>query len=684
MGKPGMHRYVDGSVLNVAMPADLKRVIVSGGLVLFASTLVSATAAAQRRAVTPLDFLTTREASSPQISPDGQTVVFVLEEPGPRKDGQPWRGDQDLWRVPADGSAPPQRWIASPKREWSPRWSPDGGSLAFLSKRNTGDGGRSSTQIYLTDPLGAEVRQFTRVTGDVSGFRWAPDGSSLAFLSSEDSGDADSGPQLSNRPKPLTKLFQGSVHGGEVKQISPSGLNVIDFDWSPDGTRIAALTAPSAKVSDLVNARRLVVLDPSVGEVERRFPNRIGWDSPVLWSPDGELIHVDVWSPSPGDAWLPAFISATDGQTQIVLDGVKATIGDPRWSADSRFLFAQLLEGNQMSLAKIDRETGAIERLSPSSVNLFANETYAAHDQSGRVVLLKGSPSTPPDLWLIDSEQTPKQLTRLNPQFDEIRFGDVREVQWRNSEDGQKVHGFIVLPVDYQAGRRYPMVTILHGGPTSAWRIGWSDGFTDWGQQLAAHGYIAFFPNVRGSLGAGVDYANANTGDLGGIDYADAMSGVDAMVSQGFADPNRLGVGGYSYGGYLSSWSITQTPRFKAAVSGGILSNLISFYGTTDNPVYLTIHLGEPPFPEQSLAWQRSPLKHAAQVTTPVLFYVGDSDQRTPPGQVHEMHRAVEAAGVTTLKVVYPGEGHGFVDRNNQLDLMQRMLAWYGRYLPKN
>ena len=161
------------------MPADLKRVIVSGGLVLFASTLVSATAASQRRAVSPLDFLTTREASSPQISPDGQTVVFVLEEPGPRKDGQPWRGDQDLWRVPADGSAPPQRWIASPKRDWSPRWSPDGGSLAFLSKRGQGESNGSTTQIFLSDSSGAEVRQLTRVGGEISAFRWAADGSRI-------------------------------------------------------------------------------------------------------------------------------------------------------------------------------------------------------------------------------------------------------------------------------------------------------------------------------------------------------------------------------------------------------------------------------------------------------------------------------------------------------------------------
>ena len=157
------------------MPVDLKRVILSAGIGLVGSTLVSATSASEQRAVKPLDYFTTREVSSPQISPDGQTLVFVLEEPGPRKQGQPWRGDQDLWRMPADGSAAPKRWLASPQKDWSPRWSPDGGTLAFLSKRNNADGDPSSTQIYLTDPLGTEVRQLTRVSADVSGFRWAPE-----------------------------------------------------------------------------------------------------------------------------------------------------------------------------------------------------------------------------------------------------------------------------------------------------------------------------------------------------------------------------------------------------------------------------------------------------------------------------------------------------------------------------
>ena len=294
------------------MPSGLKRAMFSSGIVLLACSLATATSASQRRGSTPLDFLTIRKASSPRISPDGETVVFVLEEPGPQKVGQPWRGDQDLWRVPADGSAPPQRWISSPQRDWSPRWSPDGDLLAFLSKRGTAESNGSTSQIYLSDSSGAGVRQLTRVGGEISAFRWAPDGRSLTFLASDDLNHSDSAPRPSNRPLPLTKLYQVTVSGEEVKLISPSELNVIDFDWSTDGTRIAALTSPTAKVPDLVSARQLVIIDPSLAEVERRFPNRIGWDSPVLWSPDGELIHVDVWR-SPGDAWSPAFISARDG-----------------------------------------------------------------------------------------------------------------------------------------------------------------------------------------------------------------------------------------------------------------------------------------------------------------------------------------------------------------------------------
>ena len=637
--------------------------------------------ASERRAAVPLDFLTTREPSSPQISPDGQTVVFVLEEPGPQQKGQPWQGDQDLWRVPADGSTPPQRWISSPERDWSPRWSPDGARLAFLSKRNSAGANDSTTQIYLVDADGRQLRQLTQLNGDISQFRWSPDGSSLAFLHAEDPGVDDSAPQLSNQPQPLSKLYRISVSGQELKLISPSGLNVIDFDWSPDGSRIAALTSPTARTADVVNARQLVVLNSATGELERRFSNRIGWDSPVLWSPDSRFIHIDVWSPSPGDAWSPALVSPDDGQTRLLLDGVRATLSDPRWSSDSRFLMGQLLKENQTTLVKIDRETGSIQPLSPSGVNIFAKETYSSHDPSGRIVFLKSSPSAPPDLWLINGAQKSRSITGLNPQIEQISFGAVRDVHWRNPKDGQKVHGFVVLPVGYQPGRRYPMVTLLHGGPTSAWQRGWPDGFTDWGQLLAAKGIIAFFPNVRGSLGAGVEYANANTGDLGGIDYVDVISGVDALVADGLADPDRLGVGGYSYGGYLSSWTITQTRRFKAAVSGGILADLFSFYGTTDIPHYLKVNLGEPPFPKQSLTRERSPIHHADKVTTPVLFYAGSNDRRTPPGQVNQMHRAVEDAGATTLKVIYPGEGHGFVNRNHKLDLMQRMLAWYERYL---
>ena len=309
--------------------------------------------------------------------------------------------------MPADGNAPPQRWISSSERDWSPRWSPDGTRLAFLSQRKTIGSTEPRTQIYLVNADGDQLHQLTQLSENISQFRWSPDGRSVAFLSTQDPVVEDGAPQLSNQPHPLTKLNRISVSGEELRVISPSGLNVIDFDWSPDGTRIAALISPTATNEDVVNTRQLVVLNSDTGEVERRFSNRIGWNSPVLWSPDSKFIHVDIWSPSPGDAWSPALISTDNGQSRLLLEGARATFSDPRWSADSRFLMGQLLKENQTTLVKIDRETGLRQDLSPSGVSVFAKDTYSSHAASGDFVLLKASQSTPPDLWIIGSNKPP-------------------------------------------------------------------------------------------------------------------------------------------------------------------------------------------------------------------------------------------------------------------------------------
>ena len=344
------------------MPARVRRILLNGGLALFVCSQASVSRASERRAPIPRDFVTTREASNPQISPDGQTIVFVLEEPGPQPAGQPWRGDQDLWRMPADGSAPPQRWISSPERDWSPQWSPNGDRLAFLSNRNSGGTKTTEAQIYIANADASQLRQLTQLTGGVSNFRWSPDGNSIAFLHTKDVADDAAEPRLSNRPQPLTTLYRISISDLSSTVISPPGLHVIDFDWSPDGSKIAAITSPTAKTADVVNARQLVILNPTKLKVERRFSNRIGWNSQVLWSPDSQFIHVDLWSESPGDAWLPALVSPTNGQIRVLLKGVRATLFDPRWSADSRFLMGQLLEENQNHVENQWRSCGCITR----------------------------------------------------------------------------------------------------------------------------------------------------------------------------------------------------------------------------------------------------------------------------------------------------------------------------------
>ena len=293
--------------------------LLTSGIALLMCVLAGSSTASERRTAIPLDFLTTREASDPQISPDGGTVVFVLEEPGPQPKGEPWRGDQDLWRVPADGNAAPQRWISS----LSVTGRRDGLRMehGWPSSPNEKPWGRPNREPDLPGQLQMGInRPLTQLSGNISQFRWSPDGRSVAFLSTQDPVVEDGGPQLSNQPQLLTKLNRISVSGEELRVISPSGLNVIDFDWSPDGTRIAALISPTATNEDVVNTRQLVVLNSDTGEVEQHFSNRIGWNSPVLWSPDSKFIHVDIWSPSPGDAWSPALVSPDDEPSRLLLE----------------------------------------------------------------------------------------------------------------------------------------------------------------------------------------------------------------------------------------------------------------------------------------------------------------------------------------------------------------------------
>jgi dipeptidyl aminopeptidase/acylaminoacyl peptidase len=288
----------------------------------------------------------------------------------------------------------------------------------------------------------------------------------------------------------------------------------------------------------------------------------------------------------------------------------------------------------------------------------------------------------PGDVWVLATTGTPRRLTTLNPQLGQLRLGEVKEITWTNPKDGQLLYGLLITPPNLRPGRRVPTVVQVHGGPEWAWWSGWHGSWHEWGQLLASNGYAVLLPNPRGSDGQGWRFVEANRDDWGGRDLQDILAGVDALVAQGIADPDRLGIGGWSYGGFMTSWTVTQTIRFKAAVVGAAVTDLFSFHGTTDiTPSFLRSYFLDLPYRRRPGYDAHSAMSFVQNARTPSLVLHGGSDLRVPVGQGWEFYNALKQLGVETEMVVYPREPHEIGERAHQADLLRRVLAWYDRFL---
>ena len=260
-------------------------------------------------------------------------------------------------------------------------------------------------------------------------------------------------------------------------------------------------------------------------------------------------------------------------------------------------------------------------------------------------------------------------------------LGRVETVKWKSSKDGREIEGVLVYPIDYEAGKRYPLITSIHGGPEGAYQLSFMSSYSEFPHLYAARGYASFFPNFRGSSNYGYEFASANVGDLGGGDYADIMSGVDSLIERGIADPGRLAIKGYSYGGYMSGWIVGHTDRFKAAVFGAGLSNAISYYSQADIQFSReTLHLGTPWRNNQNMI-ERSPVFYLQNAKTPSLIFHGEKDERVPLPQSLETYMGLKKAGVSTQLIIYPREGHGLREPAHQLDKMRREAEWIESHL---
>jgi dipeptidyl aminopeptidase/acylaminoacyl peptidase len=632
------------------------------------------------------------------LSPDGSRVAYTVKPVG-KKEEHPLSA---IWVAQLDGSSPPRRLTVGAAEDRAPLWSPDGRQLAFLSDRAR----RGTMQLYVINMEGGEARPLTPVKNKrpVLRFNWSPTGGTIAFTSADEPDDEDErrekekdDPEVFGERWPHARLRVVSVDSEEITGLASGPRHIAEFAWSPDGDALAWFSwqAPPLEFAGRTVRFERIAANGGTPQTLGEFPHRA---DALIWSSDGETL---------------LFLGVASGRAQAssVVWALPATGGEPRRLAlgeDSCATGLQQPRGLQQAIVSeafgletrlcyLDTETGAVEPFYfPSQFSepgeITGWSVQAVNNQLHSVVavaVVRSSSSQPPEIWaeVMEPDSSTRAIRISNHQaaLKDVLFAAQEPFLWQAS-DGLALDGILIHPPSKTLASedgRLPMITLVHGGPYGrsgqALHLGWGA----WGQWLALAGYLVLLPNPRGGLGHGDQFASAARGDVGGVDYGDVMAAVDAAIARGLADPERLGIGGWSQGGFMTAWAVTQTNRFKAGVMGAGPSDWGMMAMTSDLPDFEAELGGSVPWdgigPHRHA--QLSPISFARNVRTPVLILHGKEDARVPVTQAIGYHRALREAGVVSEMVIYPREPHGIAERAHQLDLLRRVRAWYARWL---
>jgi dipeptidyl aminopeptidase/acylaminoacyl peptidase len=653
-------------------------------------TCVSAASAAELSSdrFVPADLARLADVAEPAFTPDGKTLVYSVTVTEVEED----RRQSDLWRVGYDGSDRTQL-TATPKHdEWAPAWSPDGRWLAFLADRGGED---AMTQVWVMPAGGGEARVLTTLPGGVSDYSWAPDSQRLALIAADPSRPRGT-PKPKNPPPIVTErwqfkrdvdgyldarrshLYVHDIARGETIQLTAGGHDEAQPAWSPDGKHIAYVTRRGAEPDRHANFD-IYLIEPRVGATERQLTTFEGADndpdmeSKLAWSPDGRHI---AYIQGGEDKWIYyaptqlAIVDVATGRSRIAAPIDRWTT-QPRWSPDGRSVLALVERSRVTHLSRIDVASG---KVTPLTGGARFDAGFALSPQ-GRIVVLGGDDRTPYALAAIE-RGTLRSLGSHNEWLKQKQLVRPEEITFK-SADGTVIDGFVVKPVDYVAGQRYPTILRIHGGPVYQYS---HEFMADW-QAYAARGFVVVAANPRGSSGRGFEFAKAIYADWGNKDAQDVLAAVDHVVAAGLADPDRLGVGGRSYGGILTNYVIASDTRFKAAVSGAGASNWRGLYGHDMYTREYELELGTP-WTQRDL-WDRLsyPFLRADRIKTPTLFYCAELDFNVPCNGSEQMYQALRTLGVPSRLVVYPGENHALTVPSYLHDRLQRLLDWNEQHL---
>lgn len=658
------------------------------------------------RRITAEDIYQLKLASEPQFSPDGRQVAYAVTTIEREKNDY----RSSIYVTGADG-ARTRRLTRADAKDSTPRWSPDGKHIAFLSNR------AEKPQVWLLRADGGEAWQVSKLEDGVGGFAWSPDGQSFVAVSKtadappdDDKKDDDSEKSDVRHITKIRYKFDGEgfldfkpkhlwlvpAFGGDAHRLTGADSDDMDPVWSPTGQEIAFVTnRTDGHELETIQASEIWAIHAH-GKEERRV---VGGDDASFaspsWSPDGSTIaFIGNWKARAGgafdnDLWV---VGASGGDPKNLTESHNRSIGDaamsdvyaasatrPVWSPDGTALYVLISSEGSTHVYSVPADGGAVQQITSGDRRISA---FSLSGDGKRIAYVSGTAANPGDVFVADADgANEQQLTSLNAEFLGGVTLSLPEEFWVKSPDGADIQGWIMKPVGFEAGRKYPMILEIHGGPHAMYSNAMMHEF----QLMAARGYVVLYTNPRGSSGYGEDFTTYTHMAWGEKDMPDVMAAVDWALEQGYVDENRLGVTGGSYGGYMTLWVIGHTDRFKAAVTQRCVSNLYSFYGTSDiGFTFGEYEFGGTPWDERERLMKYSPITYVKNMTTPLLIVHSEEDYRCPIEQGEQVFISLKKLGRDVEFVRFPNENHNLSRTGkpkHRIERLEHIVGWFDRYL---